>query len=320
VRTLGALMLLTVILAGCRSHHEADKGERDTKGRSAAVVRGDVIRDAGAEAEAGHVRDPALVENGPVTLAWTGVVKQSTGKAPAVGTSCTMTADVTVTAEYQPRKRHVVVACGTSSLYDSNASMGGVGQTDFRLFENPVGGKIGVFDYKLKASDVGTRTGDRNQMTVSTSDRELIVYREISPTFRVTINLATAAPQREGKPLWESEIPPFRQVVTVKATMDSSTGTLPFTGKTCDVVFSPGTATHNCRVQVTCGGKLVFGLGTSGFESCFMRDDIPFRIIDAEPTPVDSDPILTVDTSDKTMALSDKLANGATYSAQFHLE
>ncbi|HEX4514452.1 MAG TPA: hypothetical protein VH054_12970, partial [Polyangiaceae bacterium] len=138
MRTLGALMLLTVILAGCRSHHDADKGERDTKGRSAAVVRGDVIRDAGAEAEAGHVRDPALVENGPVTLAWTGVVKQSTGKAPAVGTSCTMTADVTVTAEYQPRKRHVVVACGTTSLYDSNASMGGVGQTDFRLFVNPV--------------------------------------------------------------------------------------------------------------------------------------------------------------------------------------
>ncbi len=318
MKRFGALVVSLVV--GCRSHHEADKSERDTKGRATAIVTGNVIVDAGAEAEAGHVRDPSLVENGPVMLTWTGAVKQSTGKAPGVGTSCTMSVDFTVASEYQPRTRHVVVACGATSLYDSNASMGGIGQTDFKLAENPIGGKIDVFYYSLKASDVGTRTGDRNQMTVSTTDRELIVYREIAPTFRVTINLAPTAAQREGKPIWESQIPPFRQIVTVKATMDSSTGSLPFTGKTCDVVFSPGYSTHNCRVQVTCGGKLVFGIGTSGFESCFMRDDLPFRVIDSEPTPVDADPILTVDTGDKTMALSDKLANGTTYSATFHLE
>ena len=309
---------LAVLLVACRSH-EHDKGERDTKERSTAIVTGSTIVDAGV-VEAGHVRDPALVENGPVTLAWTGTIKQSTGKAPPVGTSCTMSVDFTVTEEFQPRKRHIAIACGSTSLYDSAASMSGTTHTEFSLGEDQVAGKIAVFDYRLKASDVGTRTGERNQMTVSTKDRELIVFREIAPTFRVTINLASTAPRREGKPVWESEIPPFRQVVTVKATMNSSTGTLPFTGKTCDVVFSPGTATHNCRVQVTCGGKLVFGIGTSGYESCFMRDDLPFRVIDSEPTPVDHDPILSVDTSDKTMSLSDKLDNGTTYSATFHLE
>jgi len=312
--------VLLVILVACSHKSEKDKGERDTKDRSTAVVTDKGIRDAGAEAEAGHVRDPALVENGPVTLTWSGTVKQSTGKGPPAGTPCTMTADFTVTSEYQPRTRHIVVACANASIYDSNASMSGSAHTDFSLGEDQVPGKISVFDYRLKASDVGTRTGERNQMTVSTKDQELIVFREISPTFRVTINLSNVAPRRDGKPIWESEIPPFRQIVTVKATMDSSTGTLPFTGKTCDVVFSPGTVTHNCRVQVTCGGKLVFGLGTSGYESCFMRDDLPFRVVDTEPTPVDHDPILSVDTSDKTMSLSDKLANGTTYSATFHLE
>ena len=318
MRKLGALGIVLVV--ACHSH-EKDKSERDTKERSTAVVTGDVIRDAGREAEAGHVRDPALVENGPVTLTWTGTVKQSTGKAPAIGTSCTMTADFTVTSEYQPSKRHVVVTCGSASLYDSNASLNGSSHNEFKLGEWAVGGKVSVFDYDLDASDVGTRTGARNQMTVATSDHELIVFREIAPTFRVTINIPNGEVRREGKPVWESEIPPFRQLVTAKATMDTSSGTLPFTGKTCDVVFGPGSATHNCRVQVTCGGKLIFGLRHSGFESCFMRDDLPFRVIDSEPTPTDHDPILSVDTSDKTMSMSDKNDAGTqTYSATFHLE
>jgi hypothetical protein len=319
MRVLQAALLAVVV--ACHHDKSSDKGERDTKGRATAVVTSSPIRDAGVEAEAGHVRDPALVENGPVTLTWTGVVKQSTGKAPAAGTSCTMSVDFTVNWEYQPRQRHIVVACGSTSLYDSSASMGGSGQTDFRLSEGIVDGKISVFDYHLKASDVGTRTGDRNQMTVSTKDRELIVFREIAPTFRVTINVAATA-RREGKPIWESEIPSFRQLVTAKATMDSSTGTLPFSGKTCDVVFSPTSyAEHNCRVQVTCGGKLVFGIGTSGYESCFMRDDLPYSITDNDPTPVDHDPILSVDTIAKTMSMSDKADGGATtYTSTFHIE
>lgn len=318
---LAAVVMLGLVVA-CHSHDskEKDKGERDTKERSTAVVAGNVvIKDAAVEAA--HVRDPSLVENNPVTLTWTGTIKQSTGKAPPAGTACTMAVDFTVTSEYQPSKRHIAVACAGSSIYDSSASMSGTGQTEFRLGEDQVSGKISVFDYRLKASDVGTRTGERNQMTVSTKDRELIVFREISPTFRVTINLANVAPRREGKPIWESEIPPFKQIVTAKATMDSSTGTLPFPGKTCDVVFSPGTSTHNCRVQVTCGGKLVFGLGTSGYESCFMRDDLPYSITDSEPTPVDHDPILSVDTVAKTMSMSDQADGGAPiYSATFHLE
>ena len=314
---------LVVLSVACHSHdsREKDKSERDTKGRATAVVAGDAIKDAGKEAEAGHVRDPALVENGPVTLVWTGVVKQSTGKAPSVGTPCAMTINFTVTSEYQPRQRAILVSCNGTSIYDSGASMSGMGQTDFKLREDVVPGKIGVFEYQLKASDVGTRTGERNQMTVSTKDRELIVFREIAPTFRVTIDVKGATPQRSGRPVWESEIPPFKQIVTAKATMDSSTGTLPFTGKTCDVTFAPGTASHNCRVQVTCGGKLVFGLGTSGYEQCFMRDDLPYSVTDNEPTPTDADPILSVDTVAKTMSLSDKNASGTTtYSATFHLE
>jgi hypothetical protein len=310
-----------VVVVACRRAHEKDKdSERDTKGRSTAVVTGDVVKDAGV-VEAGHVRDPALVENNPTTLTWTGTVKQSTGKAPAVGTACTMSAEVTVTEDFQPNKRHVVVACGGTSLYDNSASMRGSSHTEFKLGETPVAGKVSTFDYHLAASDVGTRAGERNQMTVSTQDGELIVFREIAPTFRVTIKVAKTEPRREGKPFWESEIPLFNQVVTVKATMDSSTGTLPFGGKTCNVVFSPAYRDHNCRVQVTCGGKLVFGANDSGFEKCFMRDDLPFRIIDEKPTPEDTDPILSVDTVDKTMSLSDKLKDGTTtYTATFHIE
>ena len=312
---------MLVLIVACH-HDKSDKGERDTKGRAAAVVTSTPTRDAGVEAEAGHVRDPALVENGPVTLTWTGTVKQSTGKAPAAGTSCTMTVDFTVTWEYQPKQRHITVACASSSLYDSAAQASGMAQTDFRLSENPVDEKISVFDYNLKASDVGTRTGERNQMTVSTKDHELIVFREISPTFRVTINLSSPPARREGKPIWESDIPAFNQIVTAKATIDSSTGTLPFPGKTCDVTFGPSSYTeHNCRVKVTCGGKLVFGIGTSGYESCFMRDGLPYSVTDNEPTPVDHDPILSVDTVDKTMSMSDKTDAGTTtYSATFHLQ
>jgi hypothetical protein len=205
-------------------------------------------------------------------------------------------------------------------LYDENASSTGSRHTENSLWELAASGKLATWRYRIKASDVGTRTGDRNQMSISSADHELIVFREIAPTFRVKIKVDRFSNDRAGKPMFDDSVPEFQALLVRKATLTTSKGPLPFSGKTCDVVITPdGRGKTNCLVQITCGSKTVFGgdLG-AGHEDCGLENGAPVDVVDSQPTPDDGDPLLTLDTRTKTMVLSDVIG-AINYSASFTL-
>jgi hypothetical protein len=313
-------VIVALLLVSCRNH---DKSDRDTKGRSSAVIGGNTsTATAGTPlAEAGIPRDPASVELGSLWLTWTGKIRESTGKAPPVGTSCTLNAHARSATPDTVGQDQLNVMCGIQMLYDEHATYTGQQAWEYLLTETPVADQVSVYAYRLHASDVGVRTGDRNQLTVSTKEKELIVFRDIAPTFRVKIDVDPSTPPRAGKPIFEKNIPPFDVVVKSTATLTSSKGTLPFTGKTCELRISPGWRDSNCQVRLECNKKLVYGVGNvGGWNYCALANSVPVSFSDTKPTTKDNDPELTVDLNAKTAVFADELANGSTYSATFTLE
>lgn len=315
-------LLAAIVLIGCGKHH--DSSERDTKGRSTAVIGEGKIATAAATTTtvvAAPSRDPASVELGTVTLSWPGKITQSNGKAPPIGSSCALNVLASSASPTKYGKDVVTVTCGAQTLYDWNAKASGQVNWDFRMTEWPLPGAVSSFEYRLAASDVGARTGDRSQFSVSTKDKELVVFSEIAPTFRVKIALDSVRAVRSGKPLFEAAIPPFPSVIKSKAALASSKGALPFTGKSCELRISPGMSTHNCIVRLECNAKIVFGLNDTGWEDCTLdASGAPVAVSDTKPTPQDHDPELTVDMNAKTAVLADELANGTSYSASFTLQ
>jgi hypothetical protein len=301
-----AWWFVPLAIASC--HHPATT-ERDRKERAETV--GDPT-----------IRDQTAVETNPVTLTWPGTVKTSTGKAPAVGTPCIMATTLKSTNADEISHDAWTVSCGGKKLYDEADEVRGTSHTDYVITEHTTFGEPSTFGYSLKASDVGTRAGARSQITVSTTDHELIVYRETAPTFRVVIDVVAMTGTRHGKPLFEDDIPPFPNVIHEKATLTSSTGVLPWKSKTCDLAVSPGWKTYSCYVHIACDApSLAFG-GSSGngAESCAMKNGRPATVADVEPTGKDGDPRLSFDLDAKTMTLGDDNDDGTTYSASFKLE
>lgn len=304
-----ASLAFVLLLAACRRDHH---GERDRK----HADEEDEAEEA-EKVEKAPARDQTVVETAKVSLTWTGTITESKGKAPSVSTPCTLQTRVRSTSNDTVNHDQMTVTCGGKTLYDESASMKGDSHTEWTMTESPVAGDVSVYAYTLKASDVGTRTGDRNQMTVSTKDRELIVYRDNAPTFRVKIDVAPRTDARRGKPLFEEDAPPFPSVSRSTLTLTTSSGKLPFEGKSCELVISPGWTKFNCTVQMTCAGKIAFGADGSGHEKCTLAGGKPVAFSDTEPTSKDADPELTLDSHAHTATLADVNSDGSTYSATF---
>ena len=303
--SMRAFLVFVLLLGACHRDH---RGERDRKHTDDDEVD---------EPEKAATRNEDVVETAKVSLTWAGTITESKGKAPGVSTPCTLQVRVRSTSNDAVNHDQMSVTCGGKTLYDESATVNGQSHTEWTMTENTVPGEVSVFAYTLKASDLGTRAGDRSQMTVSTKDRELIVFRENAPTFRVKVDIASRTEPRRGRPLFEEDSPPFPSVSRSTLTLTTSSGKLPFEGKSCDLVISPGWTKFNCNVQMTCAGKMVFGVNGTGFEKCTLAGGKPVALIDSEPTSKDADPELTLDSNAHTVTLADVYDDGTTYSATF---
>jgi len=279
---------------------------------------GTTSADGGAVAAAAS----ADVERNPITIIWHARVRAATGDKPlAPGTPCTLT-QVVVHGD-RPNSNStklLTFECQGRMLYDSAVQLEGMASESDELDEEPVPGELLAFQYATKQQDIGTRSGDRNQITASTRDDFVEAFRDTPPTFHVkaTVELLSAA--RKGKPLRDFDAPNFPDVLRRTATVTSRVGAVPFAVKTCDLAISPaGSRDENCRVLLTCGGKVVFGGGTVGWEKCAMDHGEPVSLVDPYPTPKDHDPELSVDLASATATLGDTLPSGAQYTVGFSL-
>ena len=310
---LAATAIAVACALSCSRH---DASERDTKGRGEAIIGGTITTvEAAREASAGP---DSLVEGVYVTLTWPGKITESTGTAPAVGTACTLSVHGGMLRKQSPAHDRMTVTCGNKKIFDEADAINGVTSALFVLSEHPIFGEVSAFRYELLAHDKGERTG-RNQIDARTTLNEVTVYSETIPTFRVEIKLDPKRDIRRDKPLYFDDIPPFSTVSKWTASLTSSKGGVPFTGKTCNLAISPGDAKHNCLVQLECAKKIQYGADADDYSICNVDMGNVVGVDDRKPTPVDGDPALRADLAALKMTFADEPANGAPWSASFTL-
>jgi hypothetical protein len=286
--------------------------------RSGQAVQVSVPSMASADTTAAPVLDPAL-QRDPFELQWRARVVSATGAAPGVGASCTLTATVKngASVTFGP----ITFACGGTTLYDSRDALEGDSMTNGSITEGIVGGELSTFAYQMAWNDRGTRTGKRTQISIGTTDGEILVFRDAVPSFHVQAAIEKYSSSRQGKPINQDHVPPFDHLVKRTATVKATSGKLPFKGKTCDLLVSPASTTGDtCTVGLTCSGKVVFGDGSTGFKPCTVKAGEPVGLTDTAPTPKDGSPELQLDLTAGTATLADTSADGTRYSATFELK
>jgi hypothetical protein len=207
----------------------------------------------------------------------------------------------------------VVARCGDRVLYDSTLPLEGMSMNDSALGEVPEPGKAGVFRYKLTYSDVGARTGARGQATIDSAEHTAVLFRETVPVYKVTLTLDPLSQIREGAPLFSSTKAAFDHVVQRRMMVLEADGPAPVKkGASCQLRVAPSyTEDHSCKVTLTCGAKVIFGAGDSGYEDCAVKDGEPAGFTDDQPSRVDHDPRATLDIHDAfDMTVSDDSPSG----------
>jgi len=266
----------------------------------------------------------ADLEPGPFTLTWNGKVKSSMDPEPRAGSPCTITGTFSSKPLGNAHCDQLVLQCAGKVYYDSKKKLEGMSMYKFHLGEEPVAGEVRAFRYGMTYSDLGARHGERAQITLDSYHEMLEAFRDELPSYRVKVTMDMLSPIRRGRPVLARTVPPFEEVVTKTAKVASKTGTPPFFTNTCTLVISPALAAKTtCRVTLTCGGKVVYGAGTTGFAECQLANGAtgaPVSFVDPYPTPNGGDPELQANLEAKTAVLSDTTAAGATYSVSFTLE
>jgi hypothetical protein len=267
---------------------------------------------------------PLDLEPGPFTMTWSGKVKSSMDPEPRVGAPCTLTGSFSSKPLGNAHCDHLVLQCAGKVYYDSAMKLEGMSSYSFHLGEDPVAGEVRAYQYGIVLKDVGSRSGERGQITLDTYKEMLEAFRDDAPSYRIKVTIDKLSPIRRGRPMLARTLPPFEEVVTRTAKVVSKTGTPPFSVTSCTMKISPALATKStCRVTLTCGGKVVYGAGTTGYAECLLANGAtgaPQSFVDPYPTPQGGDPEFQANLAAKTAVLSDTTEAGVTYSVSFTLE
>lgn len=82
-------------------------------------------------------------------------------------------------------------------------------------------------------------------------------------------------------------------------------------GDQCSVTISPvASARFNCRIQVECGGNMVYGLPHEGYTRCAVEGERPVRARDYSTSSFDGDPELELDVDARKLIVSDFASSG----------
>lgn len=101
---------------------------------------------------------------------------------------------------------------------------------------------------------------------VSKSGKSVLLYWAVAGVFFVALLALPRPSESQMIPLPGGPYATFQGVVT------SAHGPAPtYPGASCTVSATPSSGTYNCRIQVTCGGMMIYGSGSSGYNHCQIR-------------------------------------------------
>jgi len=237
---------------------------------------------------------------------WSATVKSSQGAGPAAGTACTIVAELQGDGE-DAGVQDLEVVCGSKFLYRSTDPINGM-STRSSGADEVAGKSPGTLRYTVMLEDQGTRSG-RAQISLDSKQRTAVVWTENVPTYRVELAVEAESLPRTGDPLIDEANRVERLAATVLRTgsvakLEGNPGVA--AGAQCSVDVSPVAAgAQNCRVRVRCGGKLLYGDGTTGYNKCAIREGRLGRLSDPRPSSQDHDPELEMDLSENTVVVGD---------------
>lgn len=238
---------------------------------------------------------------------WTATVTTSQGAAPPPGTRCKVLAELSGDGA-EAGVSEVEVACGTRILYRSSDKLNGMANMGSDVSE-AAGERAGTLKHQLSFQDQGARTGARTQISLDTALRTGVVWSENVPTFRAELRVDPWSAERDGQPLVDPEnrVERFAEAIVRTGTvLEAEAGAPVRAGAACTVDVSPASSGQlNCRVRVRCGGALLYGKESSGYNKCAMNGGRLARLTDERSSAEDGDPALDVDLPENTVILSE---------------
>lgn len=239
---------------------------------------------------------------------WSATVASVSGELEGleVGAECEIEGEARTLrfASVRPDDLVLAIRCGDRVLYDASEEATGMQSRELELYEQEASEG---FHHWLRGSDRGVREG-RPEMTIDTPAGAARVFRS-DGSLDVRLHVTPRSGLRAGRRLaWRSAPPPLQEALERAAIVERVEGQLGVSpGATCSLRIEPPSepndpGSFNCRARVRCGGRYVYGHGTSGWNLCEVdADGAPVRLSDGSDT--DGDPMLDVDLEAGTLSI-----------------
>ncbi|WP_437570383.1 hypothetical protein [Sorangium sp. So ce542] len=240
------------------------------------------------------------------TATWKATVARATGLPLPAGAPCTVEAKLTSSGD-DLRVPALDVVCGGRAIYRSSDPLNGMSM--FRSgVEEDRGAAPGTYVYALSYDDKGTRAGERAEVSLDSLGRTGAVWRDSAPAYRVELTLSPQSAPVGGEPLLDATGKALRRSARVTET----TGPSPVkAGAKCALRSSWIPRSDKCRTRIECGGRMLYGAGTTGMSGCAVEEGRVVRVHDGNTTQNGGDPALDLDVAAGRATLRDEGKGGA---------
>lgn len=293
---LGAAMGV-LVLVGCASYFLIRSAPRSAVPvATVPVVTPPTVADAPAvprhTAPAPHDEPPAPPAPTPrpriersTTARWNATVSRAHGSPLKPGAPCVVEASiVTDETETNALVERLTVGCGNVKLFDSSDGFSGMSQSSNDARET-LGADDDGSTFTLSYQDIGTRTGERAQIDLTSRYGQARIFRDRIPAFDVALSL----------PAQSARTTPLHGAgdrLKRSGTVVSVTGLGVQKGASCILRAMPTGQEDRCVAEVRCGSKVVWPV----------TDAVVCRYDGALPTTVEGD---VARGADNTLGLTD---------------
>ncbi|XYI02690.1 hypothetical protein ACMHYB_24235 [Sorangium sp. So ce1128] len=240
------------------------------------------------------------------TATWKAAVARATGLPLAAGAPCTVEAELASSGD-DIRVPSLQVLCGGKPIYRSSDPLNGMSMFSSGVEEDS-GSEPGTHVYALSYQDKGSRAGERAEVSLDSVRRAGAVWRDSAPAYRVELTLAYQSPPVAGEPLLDAT----RRALRRSARVTESTGPSPVkAGARCALQVSPLPRGGKCLTRLACGGRMLYGAGTTGVSECTVEGDHVVRVHDGNTTQDGGDPALDLDLATGRVTVRDDEKRGA---------
>ncbi|WP_437599564.1 hypothetical protein WMF28_42755 [Sorangium sp. So ce590] len=248
------------------------------------------------------------------TATWSAAVTRATGLPLAAGARCTVEAELTSSGD-DIRVPSLEVVCGGKPIYRSRDPLNGMSMFSSGVEEDS-GAEPGTQVYALSYEDKGSRAGDRAEVSLDSIRKAGAVWRDSAPAYRVELMLAYQSPPVAGEPLLDVT----RMALRRSGRVTESTGPSPAkAGSRCALQVSPLPRGGKCLTRLACGGRVLYGAGTTGVSECTVEGDQVVRVHDGNTTPNGGDPAFDLDVATGRVTVKDDVG-GATWTVGVKLD